>query len=265
MVNAMIDYIKNQKALISYGGGVNSTAMIIHLFERGKFYPIVFADTGSEQPETYQFIKYFESFLEKKYGAFINVISPKTHKHLYAPRIIKAYANSLEEMCLKTGVVPFIAFRWCTADWKRDPIRKWGKEQDIYTHLIGIAVDEVKRAKKKKDGRYYNEYPLIGADIDRNECVEIIKRAGLIPPKKSGCFFCPYQRKREWKKLLEKHPELFKRAETMEENASLSAGRKVTMRADDYSLKEMKVNFKQENPLFDFRDYDDMGCFMCNT
>ncbi|MEM3161041.1 MAG: phosphoadenosine phosphosulfate reductase family protein, partial [Nitrososphaera sp.] len=50
---------ENTKYVLSYGGGVNSTALMI-LLVRHKL-PIdyvIFADTGSERPETYTYLKH---------------------------------------------------------------------------------------------------------------------------------------------------------------------------------------------------------------
>lgn len=43
--------------IVSYGGGTNSTALLIGLRERGERPDaITFADTGSERPETYTYV-----------------------------------------------------------------------------------------------------------------------------------------------------------------------------------------------------------------
>ena len=45
-------------SVVSFGGGVNSSAMLIGMHERG-ITPdaILFSDTGGEKPETYQHIE----------------------------------------------------------------------------------------------------------------------------------------------------------------------------------------------------------------
>lgn len=52
--------------IVSFGGGTNSTAMIIgmHLRKIPIDY-IIFADTGAEQPHTYDFIETFNVFNER--------------------------------------------------------------------------------------------------------------------------------------------------------------------------------------------------------
>lgn len=50
--------------LVSFGGGTNSTAMIIGMYLRKiPIDLIIFADTGAEQPHTYKFIEQFNAWL----------------------------------------------------------------------------------------------------------------------------------------------------------------------------------------------------------
>jgi len=52
------------KTILSYGGGTNSTALLLEWVRKGKpLDAVIFADTGSEQPFTYEFIdKYIKPF-----------------------------------------------------------------------------------------------------------------------------------------------------------------------------------------------------------
>lgn len=50
--------------VVSYGGGVNSTALVIGLLERHQPLDcVLFADTGGEKPETYEFLSRFDQWL----------------------------------------------------------------------------------------------------------------------------------------------------------------------------------------------------------
>lgn len=52
--------------VVSFGGGTNSTAMIIGMYlHKIPVDLILFADTGGEQPHTYEFIRVFNAWLEK--------------------------------------------------------------------------------------------------------------------------------------------------------------------------------------------------------
>jgi hypothetical protein len=57
-------------------------------------------------------------------------------------------------------------------------------------------------------------------EIDRQECIEIIKAHGLPVPIKSGCYICPFQRIAQWRKLRAEHPELFCAARKLEQDAT---------------------------------------------
>lgn len=65
----------NGKGIIcSYGAGINSTALIIEAFKRGT--PpdlILFADTGSEMPHTYQFLDQFDTWLRLRGSSLVRV------------------------------------------------------------------------------------------------------------------------------------------------------------------------------------------------
>ena len=66
---------KNSPIVVSYGGGKNSTAMLIAMVYKG-IVPdlILFADTGAEVPETYQWINKFSGWLVKNgFPAIITV------------------------------------------------------------------------------------------------------------------------------------------------------------------------------------------------
>ena len=83
--------------------------------------------------------------------------------------------------------------------------------------IIGIDAGEAHRARRvRHKGRIY---PLIELGISRNECKRIIKKAGLGIPQKSGCFICPYQKKRQWIELKKYHPDLWKIAVDLEKNS----------------------------------------------
>ncbi len=62
--------------IVSYGGGTNSTAMLIECVNRGiKVDLILFADTGGERPHTYKYIEMFSRWLVGKgYPAIITVL-----------------------------------------------------------------------------------------------------------------------------------------------------------------------------------------------
>lgn len=61
--------------VVAFGGGVDSTAMVIGLVQRKEPIDLIlFADTGGERPSTYEHIKAFSAWLkERGYPGIITV------------------------------------------------------------------------------------------------------------------------------------------------------------------------------------------------
>ena len=214
---------------ISFGAGVNSVAMAILLAQRGWQGLIGFADTLGEKPETYCYLDYFESHFLRQYGLGITRLLPGTEFHCSMSQV------GLEEYCLRAGVIPLLAVRWCSSRWKGRPLDRWARENGVTTQYIGFSADEAGRANGKPD---HQRYPLIDAGINREGCRQIILGAGLEVPPKSSCFFCPGQTIGEWRRLYYDHPDLFARAQVLERNASQSYDKIATLN-NHLSLDEM--------------------------
>jgi 3'-phosphoadenosine 5'-phosphosulfate sulfotransferase (PAPS reductase)/FAD synthetase len=210
---------KPENVYVAFGGGVNSTAMLIGLVERG-ILPrwVVFADTGGERPETYAHVLEVWQYCTRHLIPFFRVSKSSMYR-------------SLEDECLQKKTMPSIVFGWrsCSDKWKQEPQRKflnhdpaalavWDSEQKI-TRAIGFGVDELHRIKPFEDEEFINWYPLYDWRWNRNDCIEAIKRAGLTVPPKSACFYCPASTKLDVKRLALENPELYRRALAMEENA----------------------------------------------
>ena len=69
------------------------------------------------------------------------------------------------------------------------------------------------------DPKYSKWYPLMEWGWDRAACMRAIEDAGLPQPGKSSCFFCPSMRAEEIIYLRDHHPDLFRRAIALEDNA----------------------------------------------
>lgn len=207
---------------LSFGGGVNSTAMLLHLIEQGTPPAMVmFADTGGEKPATYAHVESMRSYCAGRGIPFVVVSNGS-----------EAKGWTLEQNCLKRQELPSLAYGYkgCSVKWKRQPmdrfIRDWQPAIDAWARgelvdrFIGIDAGEPNRAKLPPDAKFRYRYPLVDAGIDRDGCIEIIKRHGLEVPPKSSCFFCPAMRRSEILDLREKHPDLLKRALAIESNAA---------------------------------------------
>jgi hypothetical protein len=90
--------------------------------------------------------------------------------------------------------------------------------------FIGYDAGEQYRSDKVllrdlADPKYSKWYPLMEWGWNREDCIREIEAAGLPQPGKSSCFFCPSMRAEEIIDLREQHPDLFRRAIALEDNA----------------------------------------------
>lgn len=207
--------------VVSFGGGVNSTALLIGLREFcGRPDAVLFADTGSEFPETYEFLARMSAWCESAFGLGITVVRRAYPRH-----------QSLEHECHNLRTLPSKAFGFsgCSVKWKRQPMDKWLRTNaqavacwergEQVERLIGIDAGEAHRGKIQNDRRFLYRFPLIEWDWDREACLAAIARERLPVPRKSACFFCPATTKKEVIELHRKRPDLFARAVAIEEQA----------------------------------------------
>lgn len=207
---------------VSFGGGVNSTAMVCEMVRRVEpLNLIIFADTGGERPDTYAHIETFSVWLTERGYPAITKIGPEPCT------VFDTTAATLEEECLMRRRLPSLAygFRSCSVKWKLRPIRKFVKALGQPVEMcIAFDAGEPQRAERGNEHEepYMKRYPLIEWGWGREECKAAIIRAGLEVPGKSSCFFCPSSRVPEIFALRCKYPDLFERALAMERNAELT-------------------------------------------
>jgi hypothetical protein len=194
--------------LLSYGAGVNSTAMILLMETTCEFQAIfhqlhiVFADTGSEHPQTYTFLETMDGYLAQRGQRIRRVRAEQT----------------LLEMCHQRKFLPSRMSRWCTVESKLKPL--WDYEKRVFginpnrnelqvTRFIGIDAGESHRIRHVPQRYAVHRYPLIEYDLDREACQRLIEKSGLPVPRKSGCYLCPFSARHELAQLSIEHPDLF--------------------------------------------------------
>lgn len=229
--------------VVSFGGGVNSTALLIGIAEHDAVPDaILFADTGGEKPETYDHVRFMQEWCRQ--NGFPEITTVRNRQ-------------TLEAACLANETLPSKAFGFgtCSARFKLEPQFKHataqGWESPIW--LVGIHAGESRRAKRSHNDRGDRIlYPLIEWGWTQHECLEAIKRHGLAVPAKSACFFCPAMKKAEVLRLSATHPDLLKRALEMEEQA-IAAGNLQTVKGlgRNWSWKNLINADKAQLRLFD--------------
>lgn len=200
-----------QPVTVAYGGGVDSTAVLLGLHELG-IRPglILMADTGDERLQTYDFVN------GPMRDWLASVGFPPVEWVRYQPKNYKHYPPyfSLSENCLTNSTLPSLAFGFksCSLKWKVGPqdkyVAKWEPAVTAWAagkrvvKLIGYDAGpkDIRRrnhAGDRNDAHYQYEYPLIEWGWDRDTCKTYIASRGLPVPPKSACYMCPATRPEE--------------------------------------------------------------------
>ena len=200
--------------ILGISGGKDSAALAIYMNQR---YPELdmeyfFTDTGEELPEVYEFISRLEGYLGKE----VNRINSDKEFSYW----MKKYNNYL----------PSAQQRWCTRNMKIIPLEQWIRDDlkngTTINSYVAIRYDEPYReGHQSKHDNFKVILPFQKDRIDRKSVYEILESSGVGVPKyyewrsRSGCTFCFFQRKIEWVRLKERHPDAFERAKNLEKNA----------------------------------------------
>lgn len=213
------------------GGMGDDTAMLIaELYERG-FEPdeIVFCDTGSEFPHTYEFIIYLWQWCKLKNWSKVVVLNKQDKK---------GDPLSVISLCESQDTLPAVAFgsKSCSLRFKTETADKyfnnhyrcldaWGVEKKgaptkLHTgkilRLVGINYDEPQRVQGwKNQPKWVQTFPLFDWFIGERES-EAVERVGLYYPGKSSCTICPNMTHGEVAMLRDEYPVIFKQSLNIE-------------------------------------------------
>ena len=245
--------------ILSYGGGVQSTAMILKVLDGELERPdhIVFADTGSEMPHTMITVAEIEKLVRKAKIPFTTVGRDEGLHETYATN------NSL----------PVVGIRSCTSKWKIEPMKRYmrsivgmGRGSVLCEVWIGISTDEMKRATPSTDKWTTRRYPLLELNMSRDDCLFYLNKQGW-KVQKSGCFMCPYQSAAQWTRLKRDHPDLFAQALSMEKNAKDKRGFRGGLWGSTRSIEAFNFDSTLEDFGFDMGVHAECcavegGCFL---
>jgi 3'-phosphoadenosine 5'-phosphosulfate sulfotransferase (PAPS reductase)/FAD synthetase len=171
-----------------------------------------FCDTGAELPETYEYLDRLEVALGKRIA------------RLNARR---GFDHWFE---VYRGALPSPQMRWCTKKMKIEPLEEWIGD-DVAISYVAIRADEANRKGYVSTKPNISAvFPFIENGIDHDGVLAILSDAGIGLPSyyewrtRSGCYFCFFQRKAEWIGLAERHPDLWERAQAIEQKVMKDAG-----------------------------------------
>lgn len=229
---------------VSFSGGKDSTAMLLHMLETGMpVDEIIFCDTGAEFPEMYEHIDKVEKFTGR------NITRLKA-EHSFEYYLTEHHRTKGKYTALAGYGWPGPRRRWCTQLLKKQQIDKYMSALDRpVLQYIGIAADETKRVKEQ-------QYPLVDWGWTEADCLSYCYEKGFDWGglyevfSRLSCWCCPLQSLREARMLYEKFPKLWSKLKAWDDKSIANTG--IKWKAD-YSVEVLEKRFLLE------RSYEKAG------
>jgi hypothetical protein len=256
--------------VLGLSGGKDSTALALYLKDKVPDIEYFFCDTHKELPETYEFLARLELRLGKK----ISILCDE-----------RGFDHWLQ---VYGGYLPSPKARWCTKQLKIIPLEKFIGEDEAVSY-IAIRADEDRVGYISTKGNIKPVFPFMKDGLVKRDIIRILDENGVGMPQyyswrsRSGCYFCFFQRKIEWVRLSEVHPDLFEKAVNYEQEHADGrkyfwnqeepllelVARKREIISDYEKLMKQKKSDRRNRPLIEVFDsiLDDENagfCFVCN-
>lgn len=207
---------------VSFGGGVQSTALAMLVIERhpdliramGDVQPELwlFSDTGDEPQAVYKHEAVMRQRILDAGMDYKRVTAGKLSEHVLDKAKRGERGISMPPMYVSTRTGDTMPVRrGCTRDFKIKPLDKCAKKhfevprgykgEPFVAQWYGISSDEAQRMKIAQDKWRTFEYPLVKMGWSRRRCLDYLSDLGISAPR-SACVFCPFHSAEEWKKVL---------------------------------------------------------------
>jgi hypothetical protein len=211
----------------SFGGGRQSTAALV-LAARGELDVdvFVFANVGddAENPDTLEYVKNHSKPYAEAHGLKLVEVQRKFRDGRdpsLRQQVLRQAHGAVIPMRGSLKGAPFK--RNCTVDWKIRVVVRYLKQElgwrPPWEQMLGISWDESHRIHDPEtldDQGYVRRYPLCDLKVTVSDCKRIVADAGLPPPPRSACWFCPFHTLTEWAKLRMRRPDLFEASVELE-------------------------------------------------
>lgn len=262
---------KKVRHVLGLSGGKDSAALAVYLHDKIPNIEYFFCDTQKELPETYEFL----DKLKARLGIKIIYLEEK-----------RGFDHWLD---VYGGYLPSPKARWCTKQMKINPLEEFIGDDEAISY-IAIRADENRDGYISTKPNIKPVYPFKEAGLVKADITRILEESGIGMPEyykwrsRSGCFFCFFQRKYEWVKLAEMHPDLFEKALEYEKEHSDGRlftwvqgetllevlARKEQIIADHEKAMQREIKSKPNKPLsevlvdvLDDED-DELPCLACH-
>ena len=146
--------------VLGLSGGKDSAALAVYMRDRVPEMEYFFCDTGSELPETYEYLTKLEAVLGKHIT------------RLNADRDFEHW------LTVYRGALPSPQMRWCTKQLKIKPLEAWIGDDET-TSYVAIRADENREGYLSTKPNIRSVFPFREDCIDKDGVMRILEDAGL--------------------------------------------------------------------------------------
>ena len=202
---------------VSFSGGKDSTAMLLHMMEIGEHIDeVINVDTGMEFPEMYEHIARVRKIVEDNGIKFTVLKAEKSYEYYLLEH--PYHSEKYGDMLGYGWPGPYI--RWCTKHLKTELIKEYLREHPDIIQCVGLAADEqvrIARGQNKKNRHPLNEWGWTEA-VCLQYCRDLgYDWGGLYDIfKRVSCWCCPLSSMAELRNLYRHRPELWARLEDLD-------------------------------------------------
>lgn len=256
--------------IASWSGGKDSTFMVDQLLRNGDPLDLViFANTGYEFKEMYEYIDKVSEYWKSKYDVEIVMLNRGEEGKAIWKKWAEGNFTKGQYVGMPRGFPFSLGMSWCTRELKIRPMdkfiaEKYGKDAKIKRY-VGIAADEPKRITDDPD----LIYPIHAWGIIEKEVEDILIERGLHNPlynhfARTGCFLCPKQNLQSLFKLWKYYPEEWAEMKALR-NRYRDMGAAITQ-IKYYEIEDLEERFKKleaegKEPSPNREEEIEIGCF----
>lgn len=273
MIKRQYEDGKRHVHVLSYGGGTQSTALLLMAL-RGEINGvipdyIIFSDTGWEPQYIYDQVKMINNYIKKEFNKEIIYTSGGNLKE----DLIRAAKTGSRVASLPYHTLgeengekaEGMANRQCTGDYKIEPVKRKVREllgykprqkvREVVHIWKGISTDEIQRVKPIQCTWRVAEHPLVDVvSVDRSYCIAYVERLGLGTMYGSSCIGCPFHDNHMWLEIKQRDPKGFEEACEIDEllRNNLKLRNAVYLHKSRKPLREVDLQEDQTTIFDDF-------------
>jgi len=236
-------------SFVAFSGGVDSTALALLMKDSQP----VFTDTGWEFPELYAHIDRFEQVTGRE------VIRISNEK----------FPGGIPQYSQHYNFLPNHCQRWCTGEFKINPMNSYLSDRLPAELLIGLRYDEDRRGNLTEMDGLAIDYPLRERHMTRQDCIDLCLKHNLLPHypvymARGGCKGCFYKRKSEVLAMAALVPDVMDELQALEESIQTERKKRffymfTNVGMSIAQIRQQPLLFDPEQVFADAANRTDMG------